>query len=410
MSDIKIIDGGVNAAKGFTAAGVAAGVKYTGRKDVALVYSEEPCKVAGTFTTNIVKAAPVKWDMQIVKDSPAVHAIVVNSGIANAATGQKGMDICAKTAEKAAEVLGIPADSVLLGSTGVIGNHIPLDKISAGIEAAAKVLSDTRQGGMDAEAAIMTTDTVPKEIAVTFTIGGKEVTMGGMCKGSGMIHPNMCTMLAYVCTDCNISKEMLTKAAKSDIADTFNMVTVDGDTSTNDTFLVLANGLAGNDIIDSEGEDFDTFMEALHTINEYLARNMAKDGEGATTLFATKVINAKTKDDARKLAKSVVGSSLCKAAIYGKDANFGRFLCALGYSGVQFDPDKIELYYQSSSGSVLVFKYGDPIPFDEDEVVEILSEDEVLILVDMHDGDENATAWGCDLTYEYVKINADYRS
>lgn len=410
MSDFQVIDGGVNAAKGFLSAGVAAGVKYTGRKDMAMVYSKEPCVVAGTFTTNIVKAAPVKWDMNVVANSPAVHAIVVNSGIANAATGEQGMKACSETAKKVSEVLNVPEDSVLIGSTGVIGNQIPMDKISAGIEALSKVLSDTRQSAADAEAAIMTTDTVPKEVAVTVTVGGKKVTIGGMSKGSGMIHPNMCTMLAYICTDCNISKEMLTKIVKADINDTFNMITVDGDTSTNDTYLVLANGLAGNDVIDSEGEDYEAFKEALHYINEYLARNMAKDGEGATTLFETKVINADTKENARVLAKSVVGSALCKAAIFGKDANFGRFLCALGYSGAAFDPDKIELYYQSSVGSVLVFKEGTPIPFDEDEVVKILSEDEVTILVDMHDGDASATAWGCDLSYDYVKINADYRS
>ena len=410
MSDFQVIDGGVNAAKGFLSAGVAAGVKYTGRKDMAMVYSKEPCVVAGTFTTNIVKAAPVKWDMNVVENSPAVHAIVVNSGIANAATGEQGMKACSETAKKVSEVLNVPEDSVLIGSTGVIGNQIPMDKISAGIEALSKVLSDTRQSAADAEAAIMTTDTVPKEVAVTVTVGGKKVTIGGMSKGSGMIHPNMCTMLAYICTDCNISKEMLTKIVKADINDTFNMITVDGDTSTNDTYLVLANGLAGNDVIDSEGEDYEAFKEALHYINEYLARNMAKDGEGATTLFETKVINADTKENARVLAKSVVGSALCKAAIFGKDANFGRFLCALGYSGAAFDPDKIELYYQSSVGSVLVFKEGTPIPFDEDEVVKILSEDEVTILVDMHDGDASATAWGCDLSYDYVKINADYRS
>lgn len=410
MSDFQVIDGGVNAAKGFLSAGVAAGVKYTGRKDMAMVYSKEPCVVAGTFTTNIVKAAPVKWDMNVVANSSAVHAIVVNSGIANAATGEQGMKACSETAKKVSEVLNVPEDSVLIGSTGVIGNQIPMDKISAGIEALSKVLSDTRQSAADAEAAIMTTDTVPKEVAVTVTVGGKKVTIGGMSKGSGMIHPNMCTMLAYICTDCNISKEMLTKIVKADINDTFNMITVDGDTSTNDTYLVLANGLAGNDVIDSEGEDYEAFKEALHYINEYLARNMAKDGEGATTLFETKVINADTKENARVLAKSVVGSALCKAAIFGKDANFGRFLCALGYSGAAFNPDKIELYYQSSVGSVLVFKEGTPIPFDEDEVVKILSEDEVTILVDMHDGDASATAWGCDLSYDYVKINADYRS
>lgn len=410
MSNIEVFDGGVNAAKGFKAAGVAAGVKYTGRKDMAMIYSEKPCTVAGTFTSNVVKAAPVLWDMKIVENSSFVQAVVVNSGIANAATGQAGMEVCNQTAKKVSEVMNVPEDAVLIGSTGVIGNQVPMDKISAGIDALSTILSDSREAGHDAESAIMTTDTVPKEIAVKTVIGGKEVIIGGMSKGSGMIHPNMCTMLAYICTDCAISKEMLTKAVKADIKDTYNMITVDGDTSTNDTYLCLANGLAGNEEITSEGADFDAFVEALHYINEHLAKNMAKDGEGATALFETIVNGAKTKDDARILAKSVVGSSLCKAAIFGHDANFGRILCALGYSGVQFDPSKVELHYVSRAGKVLLFKDGDPISFDEDEATKVLSEDEVTVLVDMHDGNESATAWGCDLSYDYVKINADYRS
>lgn len=412
MNNTEIVkfDGGVTAAKGFKAAGVAAGIKYKNRKDLAMIFSEAPCTVAGTFTTNIVKAAPVQWDMEIVEKSPYVKAVVVNSGIANAATGKAGLEICRKTACKVSKVMNIPEDAVLVGSTGVIGNQIPLEKIEAGIDELATKLSDTREAASEAEHAIMTTDTVPKEVAVKFMLGGKEVTIGGMSKGSGMIHPNMCTMLAYVCTDCAISKEMLTKAVKSDIVDTFNMITVDGDTSTNDTFLVMANGLAGNDLIECEGEDFDTFCKALHFVDEYLARNMAKDGEGATALFETKVINADTKENARILARSVVGSALCKSAIYGHDANFGRFLCALGYSGVVFDPEKVELFFKSSAGTVLLYKDGDPIPFDEQEATEILSEDEVTVLVNMKSGTESATAWGCDLTYDYVKINADYRS
>lgn len=410
MGNITVIDGGVNAAKGFVAAGVAAGVKYTGRKDMAMIYSKEPCVVAGTFTTNVVKAAPVLWDMDVVASGKSVNAVVVNSGIANAATGKEGLEVCDKTAAKVASELGIDKGSVLIGSTGVIGNQVPIDRISLGIEALVKILSDDRQAAKDAESAIMTTDTVPKEIAVKVTIGGKEVTIGGMSKGSGMIHPNMCTMLAYICTDCAITKEMLTKIVKEDINDTFNMITVDGDTSTNDTYLVLANGLAGNKLIDSEGEDFEAFKAALHYIDEYLAKNMAKDGEGATALFETKVFNAPSKNDARILAKSVVGSSLCKAAIFGHDANFGRILCALGYSGVQFDPDKVELHYESAAGTVLLFKDGAPVAFDEEHATKVLSEKEVTVLVDMHQGDASATAWGCDLSYDYVKINADYRS
>lgn len=409
-TNFNVIDGGVTAPIGFSAAGVAAGIKYTNRSDMAMIFSKEPCTVAGTFTSNLVKAAPVVWDMQVVDKSDFAQAVVVNSGIANAATGKQGMDICAGTAEYAAKLLNIPSDAVLIGSTGVIGMQIDMDKVKAGLDMLVPALSDTRKAANDAEKAIMTTDTVPKEVALTTTIGGKKVTFGAMSKGSGMIHPNMCTMLGYICTDCNISKEMLTKALKADVVDTFNMITVDGDTSTNDTLLCLANGMAENQIIDCEGPDFDIFCECLHYINETLAKKMAADGEGATCLFTCRVVGADTKENARVLAKSVVASSLCKAAIYGHDANFGRFLCALGYSGITFDTDKVELYFKSDAGSLLIFKDGAPVPFDEDEATEILSEKEVVVLANMNMGDCFATAWGCDLTYDYVKINADYRS
>lgn len=408
--NIEQFDGGVTAAKGYRAAGVAAHIKYDNRKDLAMIYSEAPATVAGMFTSNVVKAAPVKYDMEIVKSSPFVHAVVANSGIANAATGQAGMQLCYDTAKAVSSALGIPENAVLIGSTGVIGDQVPIDRITAGVKELAANLSDTRQAAADAEAAIMTTDTVPKEIAVKVNIGGTKVTIGGMSKGSGMIHPNMCTMLAYICTDCNISKEMLDKAAHADIPDTFNMITVDGDTSTNDTYLILANGQAGNKKIESEGDDFDAFMAALHHVNEYLARNMAKDGEGATALFEVKVINADTKDNAKILARSVAGSSLCKAAIYGHDSNFGRFLCALGYSGAQFDPEKVSLKYESRAGSIEVFKKGSKCAYSEDEATKILSEDEITVVIDMDMGNASATAWGCDLSYDYVKINADYRS
>ncbi len=412
MSDINIekIDGSVTAAKGFKAAGVAAGIKYSGRKDMALIYSKEPAVVAGMFTSNVVKAAPVKFDMDIVENSPHVHAVVVNSGIANAATGEPGMQVCRDTAKAVATGLDIPENAVLIGSTGVIGEQIPMDRVKAGVKALCESLSDSRQAAADAEAAIMTTDTVPKEIAVSVEIGGKKVTVGGMSKGSGMIHPNMCTMLAYICTDCAITKEMLDKCAKTDIPDTFNMITVDGDTSTNDTYLILANGLAENPLIDSEGDDFDAFLAAVHYVNEYLARNMAKDGEGATALFEVKVVNADTKENAKLLARSVAGSSLCKAAIYGHDSNFGRFLCALGYSGADFDPDKVTIDYTSRKGSVRVFETGLKKQYSEDEATAILSEDEITVVIDMNEGTSAATAWGCDLSYDYVKINADYRS
>ncbi|MCR5688172.1 MAG: bifunctional ornithine acetyltransferase/N-acetylglutamate synthase [Lachnospiraceae bacterium] len=406
----EVIDGGVTAANGFKAAGVAAGIKYTGRKDMAMIYSEKPAVAAGMFTSNVVKAAPVKHDMEVVETSPFVQAVVANSGIANAATGEQGMKVCRETAKAVAAALAIPENAVLIGSTGVIGDQIPMDRVLPGIAALADALSDTRQAAADAEAAIMTTDTVPKEIAVRTVIGGKTVTIGGMSKGSGMIHPNMCTMLAYICTDCSISKEMLDKAAHLDIPDTFNMITVDGDTSTNDTYLLMANGLAENPVIDSEGEDFDIFMEALHYVNTYLARAMAKDGEGATALFEVKVVNADTKENAKMLARSVAGSALCKAAVFGHDANFGRILCALGYSGAGFDPEKVTLDFESRAGKVRVFEKGVKTGFSEEEATAVLSEDEVTVVADMDEGDASAVAYGCDLSYDYVKINADYRS
>lgn len=407
---MKQITGGVTAAKGFMAASVEAGVKYKNRKDMAMVYSQTPCKAAGVFTTNVVKAAPVLWDKQVVCESAAAHAVVVNSGIANACTGKQGLDYCKQTADAAAEALQIPADSVLVCSTGVIGMQLPIDKLTAGTKMLAGVLADTIEAGTLAAEAIMTTDTVSKQVAVEIELGGKTVTIGGMCKGSGMIHPNMCTMLAFVTTDAAISKELLQEALSEDVVDTFNMVSVDGDTSTNDTLLVLANGLAGNEEITEKNADYETFKAALHYINETLSKKIASDGEGATALFEAKVVNADTKANARTLAKSVITSSLTKAAIFGHDCNFGRILCALGYSGVQFDPESIELYLESEAGKILIFKDGYATDYSEEEATKVLSAPEVTAFVDMKMGQESATAWGCDLSYDYVKINADYRS
>ena len=407
---MKIIDGGVTAPKGFQAASCQAGIKYQNRTDMAMVYSEKPCKVAGTFTTNVVKAAPVLWDMKVVEESAFAQAVVVNSGIANAATSKAGMNICEETARLTGERLNIPADAVLIGSTGVIGMQIDIEKIKGGIEKLVPALKSTREAAIEAAKAIMTTDTIKKEEAVEIELGGKKVTIGAMCKGSGMIHPNMCTMLGYITTDAAISKELLTKALKKDVTDTFNMISVDGDTSTNDTLLILANGLAGNPEITEENEDYRVFCEALHYVNETLAKRMAGDGEGATALIESKVIGARSKEDARILAKSVITSSLTKAAVFGHDANFGRILCALGYSGAVFDPEKVELYYESESGRLLIFKDGAATDYSEEEATKILSAKEVRIISDMKMGDFEATAWGCDLTYDYVKINADYRS
>ena len=378
--------------------------------DMALIYSSAPCNVAGTFTTNVVKAAPVLWDKQIVENSLYAQAVVVNAGIANACTGKQGMDYCAEEAKKAAALLNIPENAVLVGSTGVIGKQLPMDRICAGIEKLAAAKDASIEAGTTASKAIMTTDTVNKEIAVTIELDGKTVTVGGMSKGSGMIHPNMCTMLAYITTDAAISKKMLQEALSTSVVDTFNMISVDGDTSTNDTCLVLANGLAGNEEITAKGEAYDKFLEALNYVNTYLARTMAGDGEGATALFETVVYNADTKQNARTLAKSVICSSLTKAAIYGHDANWGRILCALGYSGVQFDPENVTLYFESKAGKLKIYENGLDVGYSEEEATKILSEPEVTVLVDMNMGDETATAWGCDLTYDYVKINADYRS
>ena len=407
---MKIINGGVTAPIGFKAADTAAGIKYQGRTDMAMVYSEADCTVAGTFTTNVVKAAPVIWDRDVVVKGGSGRVIVVNSGIANACTGEKGMDICEKTAEATAKKLGVKPEQVCIGSTGVIGMQIPVEKITAGVEALADKLSDGLEASERAAKAIMTTDTVHKMMAVEIELSGKKVTIGAMTKGSGMIHPNMCTMLCYISTDAAISNEMLQQALSASVADSYNMITFDGDTSTNDTCFIMANGMAGNDKIVAKGADFDTFCEAINCINTTLAKKMAADGEGATHLFETIVNGAKSKDEAVILAKSVVGSSLCKAAIYGKDANCGRFMCALGYSGVDFNPDKVDIYFESKAGSVLVVDKGAAPLFDEDLALKILSEEEVSVRCEMNEGDASATAWGCDLTYDYVKINADYRS
>ena len=407
---MEIITGGVTAAKGFMAAGVEAGIKYQNRKDMAMVYSKTPCRAAGVFTTNVVKAAPVLWDKEVVESEWEAQAIVVSSGIANACTGKLGYEYCRETAGAAADALEISPQSVLICSTGVIGMQLPMEKMTEGVRMLAKAIKPGEEAGTDAAKAIMTTDTRNKQVAVKVTIGGKEVTIGGMCKGSGMIHPNMCTMLAFVTTDVNISKKLLQEALSADVQDTFNMVSVDGDTSTNDTLLVLANGQAENPEITEKGADYDTFVEALHYVNETLAKKIAGDGEGATALFEVKVIHADNKEDAKTLAKSVITSSLTKAALFGHDANWGRILCALGYSGAKFDPEAIELYLESSAGKILIFKDGMAADYSEEEATRILSCSEVTALVDMKMGEAEATAWGCDLTYDYVKINADYRS
>lgn len=407
---MKITEGGVTAAKGFMAAAAAAGIKYKDRMDMALLYSEVPCRMAGTFTTNVVKAAPVKWDQQLVKSGQPARAIVVNAGVANACTGAEGYGYCKETAGAVAESLRIPEDSVLVASTGVIGKQLPMDRITAGIRLMAPQLDRSLESGTAAATAIMTTDTRKKEAAVQFEAGGKLVTVGGMCKGSGMIHPDMCTMLSFITTDLAISKELLQEALSEDIKDTYNMISVDGDTSTNDTVLLLSNGLAGNEEIVVKDADYDQFLQALHYVNETLAKMMAGDGEGCTALFEVKIIGAGTKEQAVLLSKSIITSSLTKAAIFGHDANWGRILCAMGYSGAKFDPEQVDLFFESSVGKLQIIENGVALDYSEAAAARILSQPEVTAIADIKMGQASATAWGCDLTYDYIKINADYRS
>lgn len=406
----KNISGGVNAAKGFMANGLNAGIKNNVKKDMALVYSEKPCVAAGVFTTNKVKAAPVKWDYNVVHNSPYVQAVVINSGVANACTGEEGYGYCMDMAEAVGNEMQLPKDAVLVASTGVIGRQLPMDIIKEGIKKLPKGLKPDEEAATLAAEAIMTTDTKSKQVAVNFEIDGKVVTVGGMCKGSGMIHPNMATMLCFITTDCMIKKDLLQKALSEIVNDTFNMISVDGDTSTNDSVLLLANGMAENKIIDTEDENYKKFYEALYYIMEELSKKIAGDGEGCTCLFEVRVLNALTKEDAKTMAKSVVCSSLTKAAIYGHDANWGRILCAMGYSGAEFDPELVDIYFESACGRLQIVKDGRADDYSEEEATKILSEDHVIAICDCKQGTFNATAYGCDLTHEYVNINADYRS
>jgi len=410
MNDIKVIEGGVTAPKGFSAASTAAEIKYKGREDMAMVYSDELCVTAGVYTSNVVKAAPVIWDKKVTDSDTKVRAAVINSGIANACTGEKGMEICRKTSAAVAELTGDAADCVLVASTGVIGMQIPVDRIVAGAKDLVEKKEATIEAGTKASKAIMTTDTKNKEIAVEFELKGTKVKLGAMCKGAGMIHPNMCTMLAFVTTDAVIDKKLMQEALSEVVQDTFNMISVDGDTSTNDTLVIMANGLAGNEMVSEKDADYENFKANLFYVCRNLAMRMAADGEGATALFEAKIVNAKTVKDAKLMARSVVSSSLSKAAIFGHDANFGRFLCAMGYSGADFDQNDVELYFESENGRIIVFDHGVPQPYSEEEATKILSAEKVTIFINMNEGDAEATAWGCDLSYDYVKINADYRS
>lgn len=404
------IEGGVCAAIGFKANGVDANIKNNGKRDMALVVSEKPCVTAGTFTTNKVKAAPVKWDYKVVHEAPYSQAIVVNTGIANAGTGAEGYGYCEEMAAEVSKVTGIPKESVIVASTGVIGKQLPMDIIKAGINALPEGLARDTEHAQIASEAIMTTDTRPKQVAVNCTIAGKTVTVGGMCKGAGMIHPNMATMLCFITTDCAIDKTLLQKALSEIVDETFNMITVDGDTSTNDSCLVLANGMAENAMIVSENDDYRTFYEALNYVMLELSKKIAGDGEGATSLFECQIKNAPTKKDAKILARAVVGSNLAKAAVYGHDANWGRILCAMGYSGADFNPDTVDISYVSEYGTITLCRNSQDVEFSEEFATKILSAEHVIAVCDCKDGEFSANAYGCDLTHEYVSINADYRS
>ena len=349
-------------------------------------------------------------DRSVVDSGIRSQAVIVNSGIANACTGEEGMNYCAETAKEAAKVLGVDEKGVLIGSTGVIGKQLPMDRVKEGIHKLAEAKKADLESGTQAAQAVMTTDTKKKEVAVTVEIGDVTVTIGGMAKGSGMIHPNMCTMLAFITTDAKISRKALQAALSEDVEDTYNMISVDGDTSTNDTVLLLANGAAGNDKIRYGTWEYETFKKALHYVNETLAKKIAGDGEGATALFEAKVIGADTKEQAKKLAKSIVCSNLTKAAIAGHDANWGRILCAMGYSGAQFDPEKVDLYFVSEAGKLKIIENGVALDYSEEKATEILSQPKVTAIADIKEGDVEAAAWGCDLTHGYIDINADYRS
>ena len=404
---MEFIKGGVCAAKGFKASGVHCGIrKNKTKKDLALIVSETQANAAAVYTTNLVKGAPITVTKQNIADGKAT-AVICNSGNANTCN-TNGVEIAQQMCALVEEHTGIPAGDVVVASTGVIGQPLDIEPIKSGMGELVSSLSDS--GSADAAYGIMTTDTVLKEVAVEFQIGGKQCRIGGIAKGSGMIHPNMATMLVFITTDTAISSEMLSAALKSDIQDTFNMVSIDGDTSTNDMVCVLANSLAGNEPITSQGEAFDTFKSALREVNTYLCRAIAKDGEGATKLLECKVFNAKDKQTARTVAKSVVCSSLLKAAVFGADANWGRVLCAIGYSSADVDVNKIDVSFKSQAGEILVCQNGMGVDFSEEKAKEILIKDEIEILIDLKSGSESAVARGCDLTYDYVKINGDYRT
>ena len=405
--NIHVIPGSITEPQGFYAAGDYIGIKKK-KKDLSLIMSEVPATAAGVFTQNLVKASCVLWNQKNITNK--ISGIVVNSGVANACTGELGAKNNELMAQTFAECLNVDKNSVLTASTGVIGNHLPMDTLTAGIKTVYKSLDNTHEAAKKAAKGIMTTDTFPKQVAIETQIGGVKVKFGGITKGSGMIHPNMATMLAFITTDADISRELLQKALSESVDDTFNMISVDGDTSTNDMVIVLANGKAGNTPIDVEDKEYDKFKTALHYINTNLAKQIIMDGEGVTRFLEVTVKRAATKQDAKKIAKSIITSNLVKTALFGADANWGRIICAAGYSGAKFDPEKTCIEFSSNSGAIIPFVSGEPVPFDEDKALKVLKEKEIKILFTLEDGKEEATAWGCDLSYDYVKINGEYRT
>lgn len=402
-------NGSVTSPKGFYGAGAHVGIKKA-KKDLAIIYSQVDAKIVGTFTTNIVQAAPVVWDKMLATTYPSGRVIAINSGVANACTGTEGTSLNESFAKVVANTFKIKKEEVYICSTGVIGRQLPIDKIIAGVPMVKDLLDDTIEGGHNVAQAIMTTDTRPKEIAVKIEIGQSIVTIGGCCKGSGMIHPNMATMLGFITTDVNMKKSLLNKVLKEAITDTFNMISVDRDTSTNDTVLLMANGLANNKEIDEENYEYNTFKIAIFHVCEYLAKEIAGDGEGATKLLEVQVVKANSIQTAKKIAKSVCASPLVKTALYGNDANWGRILCAMGYAGEDFDPNQVALTIRSNHGELQLVEKGMALAYSEEVATQILSSEKVIAIIEVNNGVEKAVAWGCDLTYGYVKINGDYRS
>ena len=408
---MKIITGGITSPKGYQAAGMFAGIKKA-KKDLALIYSETPAQIAGAFTQNVVKAAPVLWDEQVVSSGETAHAIIINSGNANACTGKQGEQDCSEMAAATAEALGggISAGQVCVCSTGVIGVPMPMGIVKKGIAQIAGLLGTDEKSADDAAQAILTTDTFKKEIAVEVELGGIPVRIAGFAKGSGMIHPNMATMLSFIVTDAAVPKELLSRMVGSSISESYNMISVDGDTSTNDTVLVMANGASGADVITEDSPFYGEFKEAFDAVHTYLAKQIVKDGEGASKFLTAVVKGAASVGDARTIAKSIITSNLVKTAFFGEDANWGRILCAAGYSGVQFDPAGVSLVISSDAGSIVLLTDGTPVPFSEEKALTILQENEITMTMTMAEGSAEATAWGCDLSYEYVKINGEYRT